>query len=290
MADFDSFSDIKVWVLSLADMAATGDDFDSETEDAIILAFHEFASAHPFWWNLADPPGILLMRPQITTLTITISATGASGVAGTLSAAPSGSISILDYHIRPSGVLWAARVTAHAADSASVTLQGVPATIAAGTATTIFQIEVDLASDFGYFDSHLRDQDGTLIEVWDYERLIGQYADPPSSGWPPRACAVMANRKVRFSTYPTAARRVEYPYIITEANPSGSGALTIPQHLRWVLAHGAAYHAYLMKSDKRAQIYKQEFQRGIELAIAFDRRVRMGVARVPAGVTYGVYG
>ena len=270
-------------------MQATGDDFDSETEDAIILAFHDFASRHPFYWNLSDPPGILITRAQITNLTITISATGASGVAGTLSATPAGAISILDYHIRPAGVLWAARVTAHTGGGTAVTLQGVPATIAAGTATTIYQIENDLATDFGYFDSHLRDQDGTLIEVWDYERLISTYPDPPSSGWPPRAAAIMANRKLRWSTYPTAARRVEYPYIITEANPSGSGALTIPQHLRWVLAHGAAYFAYLFKSDKRAQIFKQEFERGIQLAVAFDRRVRVGVGRVPASPTYGAY-
>ena len=270
-------------------MAASGDDFDAEVEDAIILAFHDFASRHPFYWNLSDPPGILITRAQITNLTITISATGASGVAGTLSAAPSGSISILDYHIRPAGVLWAARVTAHAANATAVTLQGVPATIAAGTATTIYQIENDLASDFGYFDSHLREQDGTLIEVWDYERLIETYPDPPSPGWPPRAVAIMANRKLRWSTYPTAARRVEYPYIITEANPSGSGALTIPQHLRWVLAHGALYFALLMKSDKRAQIFKQEYERGIQVAVAFDRRVRTSVGRVPAGVTLGAY-
>ena len=270
-------------------MAATGDDFDAEVEDAIILAFHDMHSRHPFYWALSDPPGILIMRAQITNLTITISATGASGVAGTLSAAPAGSISILDYHIRPAGVLWAARVTAHTAGGTAVTLQGVPATIAAGTATTIFQIENDLATDFGYFDSHLRDQDGTFIEIWDYERLIGTYPDPPSSGWPPHAVAIMANRKVRFSTYPTAARRVEYPYIITEANPSGSGALSIPQHLRWVLAHGALYFALLMKSDKRAGLFQKEFERGIETAISFDRRVRTGMGRVGQSVTYGPY-
>ena len=274
----------------MMDEPASGSDWATEIGNAIVLAFHDFNSRAPFYWNLSDPPGILITRAQITTLTITIAATGASGVAGTLSAAPSGSISILDYHIRPSGVLWAARVTAHTAGSASVTLQGVPATIAAGTATTIYQIEVDLASDFGYFDSHIRDQDGSLIEVWDYEQLISKYPDPPSGGWPPQAAAIMANRKLRWSTYPTAARRLEYPYIITEADPSGAGALTIPQHLRWVLAHGALYYALLMKSDKRAGVFKQDFERGIQMAIAYDQRVRTGAARVPEGVTYGAYG
>jgi hypothetical protein len=272
------------------DEPATGSDWNSEVEDSVVLAYHDLHSRHPFYWALSDPPGILITRAQITNLTITISATGASGVAGTLSAAPAGSVSILDYHIRPAGVLWAARVTAHTADGTAVTLQGVPATIAAGTATTIYQIENDLASDFGYFDSHLRDQDGALIEIWDYERLIAEYPDPPSPGWPPRAAAIMTNRKIRWSTYPTAARRLEYPYIVTEADISGTGDIRVPQHLRWVVAHGALFFALTMKSDKRAGLFKQEYERGIQVAVAFDRRVRMGVGRVPQSVSYGAYG
>jgi len=270
------------------DEPASGSDFSVEVGNAIVLAHHDFASRHPFYWNLKEVPGSIRTSDDITTLTITITTPGAS-VAGTLSAAPAGSISILNYKIRPSGEQWIARVTAHTGGGTAVTLDSVPEAKAAGTATTIYQDEYTLPTDFGYFDHGLWNEDGTFIEVWDLERLVGTYPDPPSPGWPPRAAALIALRKLRFSSYPTSVQRVEFPYIITEADISGSGALTIPQHLRWVLAHGALALCLLMKSDKRAGFYQQQFERGIDMAIAFDRRARMGVGRVPATVERGLY-
>jgi len=272
----------------MADMAATGDDFDTEAGNVLTLAYNDMQNRHPFFWALATRPGTLLTKAQITTLTITVAAAG-SAAAGTLSAAPGGSISILDYKIRPSGKTWITRVTAHTAGNTAVTLDAVPEALAAGTATIIYKDEEDLASDFGYWDHGLWNEDGSFIEVWDLERLLGTYPDPPSAGWPPQAVALIATRKIRFSTYPTAIKRLEYPYIITEANISGSGALRVPQHLRWVVAMGGVYYAFLMKSDKRAGLFKQEFERGIETAIAFDRRVRAGMGRTAESIVYGAY-
>lgn len=288
MADFDAFSDLKTFVLSQADMQETGDDFDTEVGNVLTLAYNDMHNRHPFFWALATRPGALLTNDDITTLTITVVAAGSS-VAGTLSAAPSGSISIAGYKIRPSGQPWITRVTAHTAGSAAVTLDAVPAALAAGTATVIFSDEYDLATDFGYFENGLWNEDGNFIEIWDLERLLAHYPDPPSAGWPPVAAALIATRRVRFSSYPTAVERIEYPYIMTEANISGSSALRIPQHLRWVVAMGGVYYALLMKSDKRAGVFKQEFEKGIETAIAFDRRARMGMGRQPAVVERGLY-
>ena len=269
-------------------MLATADDFDAEVGQVLTLAYNDFHTRHPFYWALSTLPGTLLTKAQITTLTITVAAAG-SPAPGTLSAAPSGAISLLGYKIRPSGKSWIARVTAHTAGETAVTLDAVPEALAAGTAMTAFKDEEELASDFGYWDNGLWNEDGVFIEVWDLERLLGTYADPPSAGWPPRAVALVATRKVRFSTYPTAIKRLEYPYLITEANISGSAALRVPQPLRWVVAMGGVYFALLMKHDKRAGIFKQEYERGIETAISFDRRVRTGMGRVPQGVTYGAY-
>ena len=272
--------------------AGTGSDWISEIDDAINLAKFDFDSRHPWYWNLGTRPGALVTTDDITTLTITVGSTGTL-IAGTLSAAPSGSASILNRKIRPGGSRnWIARVTAHTGGETGVTLDAVPATLAAGTTTVIFQDEYSLASDFGYFDHGLWSQDGALIEVWDLERLIGAYPDPPSAGWPPRAAAIAADQRIRFSTYPTSIQRVEYYYVIREAalTAGGSTTLTTPEHLRWVIGQGALYYALLFKSDKRAPIHEKKFERGIEMAVAFDRRVRMGMARVPAGVTYGVYG
>ena len=271
--------------------AGTGSDWISEIDDAIDLAKADFDSRHPWYWNLGTRPGALVTTDDITTLTITVGSTGTS-IAGTLSAAPGGSASILNRKIRPGGVTWIARVTAHTGGETGVTLDAVPATLAAGTTTVIFQDEYSLASDFGYFDHGLWAQDGTFIEVWDLERLISTFPDPPSAGWPPRAAAISADQRIRFSTYPTSIQRVEYYYMIREAalTAGGSTTLTTPAHLRWIIAQGALYYALLFKSDKRAEVHKKEFERGIEMAVTYNRRVRMSVGRVPASPTYGVYG
>lgn len=288
---FNTPLQIRDWILSMMDEPASGSDWISEVDDGINLAKFDFDSRHPWYWNLGTRPGAFVTTDDITNLTITISSTGTS-IVGTLSAAPAGSVSILNRKIRPAGVTWIARVTAHTADSTSVTLDAVPATRPAGTTTVIFQDEYALASDFGYFDHGLWTQDGIFIEVWDLERLIGTYPDPPSAGWPPSAAAIAADQRIRFSTYPTSIQRVEYYYVIREASltAGGSTTLTTPEHLRWVIAHGALYYALLFKSDKRAQIHKQEYERGIQVAVAFDRRVRTGQGRVPASPTYGIYG
>ena len=271
--------------------AGSVSDWISEIDDAINQAFFDLNARHPFYWNLGTRPGTILTVAQITNLTLTIAATG-SAVAGTLSAAPAGSVSILNRKIRPSGVNWIARVTAHTGGGTAITLDAVPATIAAGTACTIFQDEVALASDFGYFNDGLWSQDGNFIEVWDLERLLGAYPDAPSAGWPPAAAAISADQRIRFSTYPTTIQRLEYYYVIREASltAGGSTTLTTPEHLRWVIAYGALYYAYLFKSDKRAGLFQKEFERGIETAISFDRRVRTGMGRVGQSVTYGAYG
>ena len=270
--------------------AGTASDWVSEIDDAIDLAKADFDSRHPWYWLLGTRPGAFVTTDDITTLTITINSTG-TAIAATLSAAPAGSVSILNRKIRPAGVNWIARVTAHTGGETGITLDAVAATRPAGTTTVIFQDEYALASDFGYFDHGLWTQDGIFIEVWDLERLLTEYPDPPSAGWPPRAAAVAADQRIRFSTYPTSIQRVEYYYSIREAalTAGGTTTLTTPAHLRWIIAHGALYYALLFKSDKRAQIHKQEYERGIQVAVAFDRRVRMGVGRVPAGVTLGAY-
>lgn len=271
--------------------AGTSSDWISEIDDAINLAKFDFDSRHPWYWNLGTRPGAFVTTDDITNLTITVSSTGTS-VSGTLSAAPPSSVSILNRKIRPGSVNWIARVTAHTGGETGVTLDAVPAALAAGTSTVIFQDEYALASDFGYFDHGLWTQDGSFIEVWDLERLIGEFPDPPAAGWPPRAAAISADQRIRFSTYPTTIQRVEYYYVIREASLTAGGTttLTTPEHLRWVIGQGALYYVFLFKSDKRAQLHKKEFERGIETAIAFDRRVRAGMGRNAQSVVYGAYG
>lgn len=281
MANFDSFNDVKTWVLSLSDMAATGDDFDTEVGNAIVLAWHDFHARHPWYWQRTFPPGVFLTVAAITNLTLTVAAAGAS-VAATLSATYA--TSLVGYKIRPTGKSWAARITAHTAGTAALTLDAAPETVTAGTACTIFQDEIQLASDLGLLLDGLWRQDGVFIESWDEERLLNQYPDPPVPGDTPVAFARLDRRRIRLSHYPTAVRRYEYPYVREEADPSGAADLTIPQNWRWVLAHGALYFALLMKSDKRAGLFEAKYEKGIEQLYAYHQKVMQGLGRMSRAV------
>lgn len=262
------------------DEPATGSDFQDALDRAIVRAFHDLNNRNPWWWNQKRPNQAFATVAPITARTITVTTAG-SAVTGTLDATVTPSL--LNYKIRPSGATYHIRITAHTAGSASVTLDLAPVTLAAGTAVTIFQDEYQLAADLGLFSNPMHTHDGFDVRQWSLERLMEEYPDPPVQGWPPRAFARLDKRFVRLSTYPDAVHRIEYPYTIAEADPSGTGDLTIDQNFRWVLADGALYFAYLMKSDKRAASAKQDYERGILEALAYDRRVRMGTGANAGG-------
>ena len=289
MANFDSPADIKVFVLSMADMQASGDDFDTEVGNAIVMAKNDLDNRHPWYWRLIYPPGVFLTVADITTLTLTIAAAGASAAA-TLSATYTPSL--VGYKIRPTGKSWIARITAHTAATATLTLDAAPEAVTAGTACTIFQDEIQLASDLGLFKDGLWRQDGSFIEMWDLEYLVNRYPDPPVPGDTPEAFARLDRRRIRLSHYPTDVRRYEYPYAAEEADldVTSSTALTIPQNWRWVLAHGALYYALLMKSDKRAGLWGKSFEEGIGKLYAYHEKALRGLGRMsrtPEAVPYG---
>lgn len=286
MADFDSFSDIKSWLLSLGDFQATGDDFDAEVGSAIVRAWEDLHARHPWWWATKFPNGAFVTTADITNRTLTISSTGTS-VTGTLSSTVSTDLD--NYKIKPSGKNWAARITAHTAGSANVTLDAVPETIAAGTACVIFQDEYQLASDLQHFVDGLHRGDGHFVESWTMERLVAEYPDPPSGGDSPVAFARINQRRIRLSHYPQNVYRYEYPYTALLDKPSGSGDLAIDRNWRHLLADGAAFFAFLFKSDKRAEIFKREYERGIEQAIIFHQRMMAGLGTRQGGRTVGPY-
>ena len=89
--------------------------------------------------------------------------------------------------------------------------------------------------------------------------------------------------------HPQSVKRYEYPYAAVLAQPSGSGDLAIDQNFRHVLADGAAYFAYLFKSDKRAGLFEKMFERGIEEAIKYHERLMGGLGTRQGGRMEGPY-
>ena len=249
-------------------------------------AHRDLIIRYPFIDLAADPPGAFVTTDDITTTTLTIASAG-TAVTGTLSAAPSASIA--GRKIRPSGVSWIARVTAHTAGSTSVTLDAVPAAIAAGTACVIFQDEYELASDLGVFINGLWDQSEGFVPLRQLEEMVGVFSDPPQAASTPSAFARLTRQKIRLSHYPNSVRRYEYPYIQEIGDPSGAAILTIPAFLRPVLAEGALALLFQMKGDVRQPEAQARYETMIERAIVYEQRRRLGLGQLSHQTRQGGY-
>ena len=290
MPDFDFPLSILQDALFRADEPITSDsDFYTAGQRALIRAHHDLHNRHPFWWARKYPPGAFVTSDDITSLTITVAATGTS-VAGTLSATYA--TSLANFKLLPTGKDWYARITAHTAGTNAVTLDAVPATLAAGSAITIVQDEYQVAADLGLFVDGLWTQDGDYIELKSEEQIRKEYGDKPSPAWPPSAFCRLDQRRIRLSHYPTSIERVEYPYCTMpdDINPVSSDVeLTISHNFRWLLADATLYFLYLMKSDKRVAAAKKDYEDGIEQAISYHRRLMMGIGSNPGSAPRAPY-
>lgn len=290
MANYDTPLDCVLDALFRADEPVDGtSDFLAATRRACVRANHDIHTRYPFWWGRQYPPGVFNTVDDITTLTITAASAG-TGVTATLSA--SQSTSLVGRKILPSGKSWFARITAHAAPSATVTLDAVPETLAAGTAIVIVQDEYELVANLGLFVDGLWTEDGYFVELQPEERIRKDYGDLPSPSWPPSAFCRLDQRRIRLSHYPNARKRVEFAYCAMpdDLDPTdGATELTISHNFRWLLADATLYFLYLMKSDKRAPSAKQDYERGIEECVAYHRRLMMGIGSSPGSAVRSPY-
>lgn len=261
--------------------------FRADTVDAGIEAWREFTTRFPWLSLRKSPPGVLNVVAPVTTLTLTVAAAG-EAVAATLSA--TFATSLVGRKIRPSGKAWAARITAHVAGTAALTLDAAPATVTAGTACTIFRDEYDLASDLGLFVDGLWTQDGTFIALKGEEWMKIRYPDPPDQGWPAKYFCRLTRRRVRFSTYPSAVERCEYPYNYEPADPSGAGALAIDGHLRPAFAEMWLALVFQFKEDKREGAAFQRGEQKIRRAIVYEGRLLRGLGTLSSELEDAPYG
>ena len=286
----DTYDDLVALVLARAgeiDAGGTASDspFYGFMDEFVAEAHRDIITRHPFLDLVTQ--GVFVTTDDITTLTLTVAATGTSAAA-TLSA--SQSTDLTGRKVKPSGKNWIARIEAHSAPSASITLDAAPATVTAGTACVIFQDEDTLASDLGIFADGLWDQAGDFVPLVSQERLVSLYPDPPSAGRTAEAFARLTRRKIRLSHYPNSVRRYEYPYIAEISDPSGSSTLSLPAYLRPILAEGVLALLYERKQDNRRTEAQQRFEVGIERAIVYDTKRRVGFGVLSAPSRQGAYG
>ena len=244
-------------------------DFYDLAGDALVMAWRDLWSMYQIKEWTKDPPAAFVTVADLTTLTLTVAAAGES-VAGTLSAIHA--TSLAGYKITPSGAGWTARITAHTAGTAAITIDAAPAAVTAGTACVIFKDEYDLASDLGTFVDGLWTQDGIYIPLVSEEVLNGKWPYPPDGSNTPSAFTRLTRRKIRLSHYPLDIKRIEYAYYFEPADPSGSDEVALPDHWRMAWVESALHLLLDMKFDRRAGDAFRRAQVYIEKAVAYERR------------------
>lgn len=275
---FDTAADIKRICLDRADEATDGSsDFATMFDEIFVEVWRDLVVRHPWLCLIKDPPGALLTTAAITSVTITVAAAGAN-VAATLSAVQTSSL--VGLKIAPSGANYFMRVTAHAAPSANITVDAAPEVLSA-SACAIYQDEYTLAADLGVFvDGLWTPEKGDPVPLWPEERLktdLGHGAAVP--GYPPLAFARLTTTKIRLSSYPTAVRRLEYPYAYEPTPPvtSSTATLVLAPSLRATLAAGCLGLLYKEKLDRRYQVTAQSYERRIQRQCEYETRQRIAV-------------
>lgn len=265
MANFDTGQDILTNVLSRAEELVAGS-AERETEAKAYLQAAYIAvvgNGFPWPWAKKEPPGILSTVAEITTGSVAVTL---NSTAITFSSAPSVSVANRKFFVDADGVIY--RISAHTAVAAAATLDrnflGATATAAA---YHVFQDEYNLASDFlrpFSKKAFLRSAHGSYrIPLIGEDESFGKFPYSGSGKTESSYCALIAERRLRLSPWPTDARHYEYPYIfhpgvLTFDGVAGTDTPIIsPAEDRIILSFFGVGNLLKDKDDDRADEFLQ---------------------------------
>lgn len=114
---------------------------------------------------------------------------------------------------------------------------------------------------------------------WSEEWLREEYADPPSTSWPPTGYARIAEDRVRFSHYPSEAGLIEVPhtFIARDLSVGQPWEILVPRNWRWVLSDGGLFFLYQLKEDGRATAAGARYEKGIGDMEMEDETKKLGL-------------
>lgn len=230
----------------------------------------EFVATFP--WAKAINPKNIILKPAVTgTADLTNDSTSI-----TFTSAPSDSLA--DYHIVFTGDNVTYKISSHTASSTSATLDSVClSTTASAVAYTAYKLEYSVGSSdilrvidaFQGFEDNGNDSYKVFgVEESDFFRHFRSV----SQGEPTNFCVMkddVGTLTVRFNKYPSAARRLNVPYIPIPSdltNDSTSVPL-VSLHHRQTMCDMALFYLFDIKDDQRADKYLDLAMRGYRAAL-----------------------
>lgn len=227
-----------------------------------------------WWWLWKSPPGTVVLNPEWTTGTVTVTNNSTSGSFSTKPVDVNGSnISVQGWFLKVQGSSLGHqdvfRISSHVAGATAFTLDTIfTGTTSSGASFDAFQLEYQLgATDILRLISPLR-QYRTSDPQYDVELIDAAAMDASyplklvESGTPTRAAVVAVTAAglvtLRFNRWGGTANtdfvRLEYDYLQAPAAlTDGTGTPLVPAFFRRVLSDWASFFILLDKNDDRAQ-------------------------------------
>ena len=301
MSNYLYTSDIKADALWRADEPTDGtSDFDSKVMDYINRAYQavweggsEIVPDVREDWIWLYKKGILTHTPAFNLGTITVTK---NSTALTFSQVPvdaqSNAISVQGWYLMGIGALDAMVIASHTSGQTNATLDS-PWTVASGSYSfQCFNLEYDLNSDVMELMSPMWVRTTIQSFPWDPAKVAGMDLEAIRTMWPldrivagvPSAFALIADRRIRFNTYPVDLLRVEYDYKMQPADLTNGAQEQplIPYRFRRILADLACFYLQTDKNDSRAAL---NFKLGENMLRAMQRDNRN--RRMAQDQTYG---
>ncbi len=263
-------------------------DFDSKTLDYVNRAYQAIWTGgaeiddsinEVWWWLKKDPPGVLNMEPDITSLTASV--TNVS-TAVTMSGTPTPlvDVDVSGWFLRVTGHQDVFRVVTQAATVLTLDAIYTGATDAAAVAT-LFKTEFELADDFMSMIAPMRCSLSTpyTIDYVPMRALDSRWPLVNASTGQPHSFSMVDETKVRFSHYNATdgeMLRIEYDYmqLPSDLTDSSSNIPLVPRQYRRLIADVALMFLHLDKNDNRAGAISGVARRGL-VAMAKENRTRM---------------
>lgn len=258
---------------------------------SILAGGNEFdVSLGQAWpWAKSKNPGVLILKAPVTTYNLTVTNGSTSA---TLSAAPT--VSYLGWYAKLSGRPEFFRISAHSANSTSVTLDSQYTESSGNISVTLYKLDYDLISGvlrliapFKVYrnQSMEGDEEGKIYGL-DLSELERQY---PLHLLTSRVPTYFAEKyrttggtlTVRFNSVVSSDTKVEYDYIPVPddlTNSAGSIPL-LPREFRVALDYGASYYLMTDKNDERAKNYFALAQAKMKALVAASNKEKINTSR-----------
>jgi hypothetical protein len=270
VANFLTYADLLTDVLDrVGELDSASGDYYTTVGRQVVRAYFAILNTHPFLCTRAATPQAIR---TIAAVDVTVSLTAESATA-TLSAVSATSYAGRKLKV---GQDWY-RITAHTAGTATLTLDAEALADATSEAGVVFQDEYDLEADTRHIVEAFDARTGAAIPQWDEAVLRYEYPVPTAADLP-TCFARIGETRIRFSQYPTAARRIELPYTVVPADISADtdgSLIRIPRNFRYVICDEAVYFTYQIRNDVRARDALAIAREGREEMVADDGRKRV---------------